>query len=358
MRIDRLREVMAANEAPGLLVTDIVNIRYLTGFTGSSAVLLVTQKDALIISDGRYEEQLRQQCPTIESAIRPMTAALIDFTGQILKERCPDGVFFEYPAISLQQFNQLQEAYQGNLQRSGPWIEELRAVKDESEIELIRKSIAINQTVFQSIVGSLSATVTEKEIAAEIEYQGRRLGADGCSFEPIVAVGENSALAHYRPGDANVGDGAFMLIDWGLNFQGYASDLTRMVLTEDTPTKLVEIYDVTLAAQQLAIGQIKPGVEAKEIDAIARNFIAEAGFGEQFNHGLGHGIGLNIHEGPRLSPSFEGVLQTGMVVTVEPGIYLPGFGGVRIEDDVLITEEGCEVLSNLPKERKQCVVPV
>ncbi len=358
MRIDRLRNVMAANGAPGLLVTDITNIRYLTGFTGSSAVLLVTEKDALIISDGRYEEQLRQQCPDIESAIRPMTEALIDFTAGVLKERCPDGVFFEYGAISLQQFDQLQRAYQGNLQRSGQWIEELRAVKDESEIELIRESIAINQTVFQSIVGNLSAATTEKEIAAEIEYQGRRLGADGCSFEPIVAVGENSALAHYRPGDIKIANGPFILIDWGLNFQGYASDLTRMVLTPDTPKKLEEIYDVTLAAQQAAIEQIKPGACAKEIDSAARDFIAAAGFGDQFNHGLGHGIGLNIHEGPRLSPSFEGALQAGMVVTVEPGIYLPGFGGVRIEDDVLITEYGCEVLSNLPKERKQCVVPL
>ena len=358
MRIDRLRKVMAANEAPGLLVTDITNIRYLTGFTGSSAVLLVTEKDALIVSDGRYEEQLRQQCPDIESAIRPMTDGLIDFTAGLLKARCSGGVFFEYGAISLQQFDQLQQAYQRDLQRSGPWIENLRAVKDELEIELIRKSIAINQTVFQSIVGNLSAAVTEKEIAAEIEYQGRRLGADGCSFEPIVAVGENSALAHYRPGDIKIGDGPFILIDWGLNFQGYASDLTRMVLTQDTPSKLEEIYDITLEAQLLAIGRIKPGVEAKEIDAVARDYIAAAGFGDQFNHGLGHGIGLNIHEGPRLSPSFEGVLQTGMVVTVEPGIYLPGFGGVRIEDDVLITAEGCEVLSNLPKARKQCVVPV
>ncbi len=358
MRIDQLRNVMAANDASSLLVTDITNIRYLTGFTGSSAVLLVTETDALIISDGRYEEQLQQQCPNIESAIRKTTEALIDFTAGALKKLSPDAVFFEYGAISLQQFDQLQEAYQGDLQRGGTWIEELRAVKDESEIELIRKSIALNQTVFKSIIDNLSPAITEKEIAAEIEYQGRRLGADGCSFEPIVAVGENSALAHYRPGDKKIGDGTFMLIDWGLNYQGYASDLTRMVLTPETPQKLEEIYDVTLAAQQAAIEQLRPGVDAKEIDVAARDCIAAAGFGDKFNHGLGHGIGLNIHEGPRLSPSFEGVLQTGMVVTVEPGIYLPGFGGVRIEDDVLITEDGCEVLSNLPKERKQCVVPV
>lgn len=358
MRINRLRKTMASNDATHLLVTDITNIRYLTGFTGSSAILLVTNKDALIISDGRYEEQLRQQCPDIEAAIRPMTDTLIDYTAAQLKDRGLDEVFFEYGAISLKQFNQLEKTYQGKLKRSGHWIEDLRAVKDESEIQLIRKSIEINQTVFQAIIGNLSPETSEKEIAAEIEYQGRRLGADGCSFEPIVAVGANSALAHYRPGDVKIGHGDFTLIDWGLNYQGYASDLTRMVLTAKTPSKLAEIYDVTLAAQQAAIEQIRPGIDAKAVDATAREVIAEAGFGDQFNHGLGHGIGLNIHEGPRLSPSFEGILQSGMVVTVEPGIYLPGFGGVRIEDDVLITDDGCEVLSNLPKERKQCLVPV
>ena len=358
MRIDRLRETMASNDATSMLVTDITNIRYLTGFTGSSAALLVTDKDALIISDGRYGEQLRQQCPDIEADIRPMTETLFDYTAARLKDRCPRETFFEHGAISLKHFNQLQESYSGELKRGGDWIEDLRAVKDESEIQLIRKSIELNQTVFQSVIGNLSPNTTEKEIAAEIEYQGRRLGADGCSFEPIVAVGPNSALAHYRPGDVKIGDGDFTLIDWGLNYKGYASDLTRMVLTSKTPSKLAEIYDVTLAGQQAAIEMLKPGIDTKAVDAAAREVIAAAGFGDQFNHGLGHGIGLNIHEGPRLSPSLDNILQTGMVVTVEPGIYLAGFGGVRLEDDVLITEDGYEVLSNLPKERKLCVVPL
>ena len=349
---------MADNDAASLMVTDITNIRYLTGFTGSSAILLVTQKDALIISDGRYEEQLRQQCPEIEHAIRSMSEKLIEFTARQLKNRCPMEVHFEFSAISLLQFEAIGESYSGELKRSGAWIEGMRAIKDEDEIELIRKSIAINQTVFQSIIGNLTPQMTESEFAAEIEYQGRRMGADGCSFEPIVAVGENSALAHYRPGNVPIGDSDFTLIDWGLNFQGYASDLTRMVVRSKIPAKLGEIYDITLAAQLAAIAQIRPGMSAKSVDETARALIAAAGYGEQFNHGLGHGIGLNIHEGPRLSPSFEGELLEGMVVTVEPGIYLPGFGGVRIEDDVLITADGCEVLSNLPKELEQCVVQV
>ena len=349
---------MAANDAANLMVTDITNIRYLTGFTGSSAILLVSEKDALIISDGRYEEQLRQQCPEIEAAIRSMNDNLVDFTVEKLKSRCPAEVHFEFGAISLQHFEAIKDSYSGKLKRSGSWIEGLRAVKDKAEIELIRKSVAINQTVFQSIVENLSPRTTESEIAAEIEYQGRRMGADGCSFEPIVAVGENSALAHYRPGSVPIGNSDFTLIDWGLNFDGYASDLTRMVVRFKIPAKLKEIYDVTLAAQQAAIERIRPGIEAKSVDQTARSLITNAGFGDQFNHGLGHGIGLNIHEGPRLSPSFDGKLLEGMVVTVEPGIYLPGFGGVRIEDDVLITADGCEVLSNLPKELEQCIVQV
>lgn len=349
---------MASNEAFSLLVTDLTNIRYLTGFTGSSATLLVTAGEALIISDGRYEQQLRQQCPDLESSISPLGKSLFEFTAEHLNARSKKEVHFEYDAITLKQFEGLRDDYQGQLKKSGPWVQTLRAIKDEGEIQLIRESIRINEIVFKKVTQLMTAQSTEREIAAEIEYQGRCLGADGCSFEPIVAVGQNSALAHYRPGDATLGDGDFALIDWGLNYRGYASDLTRMVVKSKIPPQLAEIYEVALAAQQSAIAQIKPGVEAKQIDATARDLIAAAGFGDQFNHSLGHGIGLNIHEGPRLSPSFNDKLQPSMVVTVEPGIYLPGFGGVRIEDDVLVTENGAEVISNLPKELQQCVVPV
>ncbi len=341
-----------------LMVTDMTNIRYLTGFTGSSAVLLLSLKDALIISDGRYEQQLQQQCPQIESVIRSMDETLIESTVKKLKVFCPDEVYFEYGAISLQQFDAVKKSYRGTLKRSGGWVEKLRAVKDEIEIDLIRKSISINETVFQSVVQNLSPEITESAIAAEIEYQGRRLGAEGCSFEPIVAVGVNSALAHYRPGNIAIGESEFVLIDWGVNFRGYASDLTRMVVTSKIPARLAEIYQVAIAAQRAAIEKIKPGVAASSVDAAAREIIFAAGFGDQFTHSLGHGIGLNIHESPRLSPGSEDALVAGMVVTVEPGIYLPGFGGVRIEDDVLITTDGHEVLSNLPKELEQCIVQV
>lgn len=350
--------MMASHACANLLVTDLTNIRYLTGFTGSSAILLVTPSDTLIISDGRYTQQIQQQCPEIESAISSMKQTLVEFAAIQMNKRCPDEVHFEYESLWLKQFNQFQQLYQGNLVKSGPWIESLRAIKDSSEIDLIRESVRINQIVFQSVTAAITPQSTEREIAAEIEYQGRRLGADGCSFEPIVAVGANSALAHYRPGDFSIGEGDFALIDWGLSYKGYSSDLTRMVVKSKIPAQLTEIYEVALAAQKAAIEQIKPGVDGKAVDATARDLIADAGFGAQFSHSLGHGIGLNVHEGPRLSPSFEGKLQAGMVVTVEPGIYLPDFGGVRIEDDVLVTAQGSEVISNLPKELQQCIVAV
>lgn len=358
MRIDRLRTLMASHEATHFLVTDLTNIRYLTEFTGSSATLLVSADDVLIISDGRYQQQIMEQCPDVESAISPLGQTLVKFTAEHLNARCQGVVHYEHAAISLSQFEGLRDAYRGSLEKGGPWVERLRAIKDPSEIELIRESVAINQAVFQAVTQTMTAKSTEREIAAEIEYQGRRRGADGCSFEPIVAVGKNAALAHYRPGNVAIEDGDFALIDWGLMYRGYASDLTRMVVKSKIPPQLAEIYEVTLAAQKAAIAQIKPGVDAKSIDAVARDLITEAGFGDRFNHSLGHGIGLNVHEGPRLSSAFDNKLETGMVVTVEPGIYLPGFGGVRIEDDVLVTQSGSEVISNLPKELQQCIVPV
>lgn len=358
MRIDRLRTLMASHEANTFLVTDLTNIRYLTGFTGSSAALLVSVDDVLIISDGRYQQQLLEQCPDIESAISPLGQTLIHFTAEQMNNRCEGAIHFEHAAIGLSQFEGLRDAYRGTLEKGGPWVEKLRAIKDPAEIQLIRESVAINQAVFRDVISTMTAKSTEREIAAEIEYQGRRRGADGCSFEPIVAVGKNAALAHYRPGNIALGDGDFALIDWGLIYRGYASDLTRMVVKSKIPPQLAEIYNVALAAQMAAIDHIKPGVETQSIDAVARDLITEAGYGDRFNHSLGHGIGLNVHEGPRLSSSLDQKLEAGMVVTVEPGIYLPGLGGVRIEDDVLVTPNGAEVISNLPKELQQCVVPV
>ena len=359
-RIANLRQrLLAASEndtkallSTNLLVTALPNIRYLTGFSGSSAALLVSPEDCVIISDGRYTEQLTIQCPGLDAVIRPMGGTMTKSIAETMKGRFDGDFLFEQNTASYKQWLELAEAFDGKLVGSTNIVEDLRAIKDEAEIELIRKSVAINQTVFQEVCQWIDSGTTERDVAAEIEYRGRKHGADGCSFEPIVAVGANSALAHYRPGNVKLNQSPFTLIDWGLNYQGYASDLTRNLITGTVPDQYEKIYNITLQAQEAAIAAIKPGMEIRDLDTIARDVITDAGYGPQFSHSLGHGIGLEIHEGPGVSPRSTGVLKEGMVITIEPGIYVAGLGGVRIEDDVWVTASGCEVISNLPKALK------
>lgn len=335
--------------ATNLIVTSLPNVRYLTGFTGSSAVLLLSLTDAVIISDGRYVEQLAIQCPGLDAIIRPLGQTMRDVVVETMRSRFRGAFLFEMDTIGHALATFLIEKLDQPLVPSHQLVESVRAIKDETEIETIRQSIAINQEVFEEVCQWVEPDTTERDVAAEIEYRARRKGADGCSFEPIVAVGANAALAHYRPGNRKLNESPFTLIDWGVNFQGYASDLTRIFVGGTVPDRYREIYDITLTAQKAAIEAVKPGVAAKDVDAVARGVIEAAGFGDQFSHSLGHGIGLEIHESPALSTTSEVVLQPGMVITIEPGIYLAGFGGVRIEDDVLVTETGAEVLSDLPK---------
>ena len=354
LRIKRLREKLKTladkKSAGNLLVTSLPNIRYLTGFTGSSGTLLVSESELIIVSDGRYEEQLATQCPNLEALIRPLGTTMVSELTNAMNKRFAGDFLFEQGTILHREFLDISEQFDRSLVGCKTIIEELRAIKDSFELELIRKSIEINERVFEEVIAWIDDSTTERDVAAEIEYRGRRYGADGCSFEPIVAVGSNSALAHYRPGNVKLNQSPFTLIDWGLFYGGYASDLTRVLRRGDVPTQYQEIYDVTLAAQQAAIAAVKPGVELKELDQVARGLIEEAGFGDQFSHSLGHGIGLEIHEGPALSVVAKGRLKEGMVITIEPGIYIPGLGGVRIEDDVWVTAQGGEVLSHLPKD--------
>lgn len=349
---NRTPDDKAESSISNLLVTSLPNIRYLTGFTGSSAALLVSPKECVIISDGRYTQQLTIQCPGLDAVIRPMGGTMTKSITETMKGQFAGDFLFEQSTASYNQWQELNKAFDGKLIGSSNIVEDLRAIKDDVEIELIRKSVAINQTVFQEVCQSIDGSTSERDVAAEIEYRGRKHGADGCSFEPIVAVGANSALAHYRPGNVKLNQSPFTLIDWGLNYQGYASDLTRNLITGPVPDQYQEIYNVTLAAQQAAIEAIKPGMEIRDLDKIARDVISDAGYGPQFSHSLGHGIGLEIHEGPGISGRSTGVLKEGMVITIEPGIYIAGMGGVRIEDDVLVTASGCEVISNLPKAFK------
>jgi Xaa-Pro aminopeptidase len=235
-------------------------------------------------------------------------------------------------------------------------VEQLRMIKDAGEIEAIRDAIACAHRAFDVVRASLRPEQTEKQVADAMEYQVRLFDGDCTSFTPIIAVGHRAALPHYRPAKVRISESEFVLIDWGARVSGYVSDLTRILVTGKISPKLHKVYGVVAKAQALAIAAIKHGALLKEVDAAARGHIESCGFGKQFGHGLGHGIGMQVHEAPRMGPLEEAKLQAGMVVTVEPGVYIPGWGGVRLEDDVLVTRTGAEVLSRGPQELEACVV--
>jgi Xaa-Pro aminopeptidase len=229
-------------------------------------------------------------------------------------------------------------------------VESLRAVKDRGEIAEIREAIRIAESAYRRVIGNISADQSEKALADAIDHEMRLAGAKCASFPPIVGVGSNAALPHGRPSARKIGEAGYFLLDWGASGRLYKSDLTRMVGTGRIPPKLERLYRVVLTAQAAAIDAIRPGASCRDVDEVARRIIDEAGFGKNFGHGLGHGIGLAVHESPRMARDSKEVLAAGMVVTVEPGIYLPGWGGVRIEDDVLVTRDGHEVLTTVPKD--------
>jgi Xaa-Pro aminopeptidase len=252
--------------------------------------------------------------------------------------------------MNVQLFAGLKKKGKARLQATTGVVANMRRVKDDSELAAIRKAVDIAQRGFEKLTGWLKPGMREREVAARLTYDMTRMGAQGPAFAPIVAVGRNGSLPHYEPGDGVVSDREGVLIDWGARADWYVSDLTRVVWPGSIPTELAKVYQVVREAQQAAIAAIKPGVSASSVDRIARSHIAKAGYGRRFTHSLGHGIGLNVHEGPGLRKGGEDKLEPGMVVTVEPGVYLPGVGGVRIEDDVLVTAGGHEVLSSLPSD--------
>jgi Xaa-Pro aminopeptidase len=235
-------------------------------------------------------------------------------------------------------------------------VERLRIVKDKSEVDATRVACAQAKRAYEVVRAGITTNMTELEIAAELEYQARRFGAKALSFPAIVAVGPRAALPHARPTSRKLGESDFTLIDWGVNSGLYMSDLTRVIVTGKISPKLRKIYGVVLKAQLAAIDAIRPGKTCEQVDAVARKVITRAGFGKAFGHGLGHGTGLEIHEAPRLAVGQKTKLEPGMIVTVEPGIYVPGWGGVRIEDDVLVTPTGHEVLTDVPKELDDCLL--
>lgn len=334
-----------------MLVSNVNNVRYLTGFTGDDSLLLITECEELMLSDPRYEIQLGQECPGLPLYIRKPSELTMTVVCQQLKVRELQSVVVETGSMTVDQFDQLaSEIGIDRIAKGRVRVEALREIKDADEIATIRRAVDVAERVFTSVKAQLTSRQTELDVANELERLVRQLGGSGCSFVPIVAVGPRAALPHARAGRSEIGSDSFVLIDWGATVDGYRSDLTRVLLTSKIPPKFLQVYETVLAAQQAAIAAIAPGVMVSEVDRTARKVIEAAGMGELFNHGLGHGIGLDIHEAPRLGKNHDRPLLPGMVVTVEPGVYISGWGGVRIEDDVLITESGCELLSSLPSD--------
>ena len=356
-RRDRLRQLIRKEGMDAILVTNFVNVTYLTGFTGDDSFLLMTGQGEVMITDWRYSIQLEEQCPGLDLDIRLPGVHIVDSVARVVKKaKLPElAVEAQSMTVSLHQQIRVELPRMALVPTSG-LVEQLRQIKDREEVDAIRCAVRNAERAFAVIRASLREDQTEKDIADELDHQVRLFGGRCCSFPPVVAVGPRSALPHATPTSQRVGGGDFVLIDWGAVGGLYMSDLTRILVTGRISSKLRRVYHVVLKAQRRAITAIKPGVTLEKLDGVARRLIAGAGYEKNFRHGLGHGIGLEIHEAPRVAPGQDQLLEPGMVVTVEPGIYLPGWGGVRVEDDVLVTRTGHEVLSRVSKELEECVV--
>lgn len=353
----KLRGLIRRTKADALLVTNFINVTYLTGFTGDDSYLLVTDDSELLITDPRYTTQLEEECPGLALEVRPPGVSMLKAVTKVVTRMGIERLGIEGMSATVSLQRSLAEALPNiEMVVTENLVEQLRMVKDKAEIEATRIACHQARRAFEVVRAILTPQMTEREVAAELEYQARRHGAKGLSFPPIVAVGSRAALPHARPSDRQLSESDFTLVDWGANSGLYMSDLTRVLVTGRISPKLRKVYAVVLKAQVAAIEAIRPGRTGEEVDAVAREIIARAGFGKAFGHGLGHGIGLEIHEAPRLAKAQKVRLRPGMIVTVEPGVYFPGWGGVRIEDDVLVTRSGHEVLSDVPKQFEDCVV--
>ncbi len=349
-RLTEVRRVLEEKNLPALLVVQAENRRYLSGFKGSAGMLLITPTQAILATDFRYWEQAAQQAP--DFTVYQAKGSVKDFLpGLIAEASGPTRVGFESNTVTVAQYEEMQKAAP-KVEWSGVngLIENVRAVKDADELALTQKTIDLAEDGLRYLVSIMKPGMTEKQVAWELEKYLREHGADGLSFETIIASGPNAALPHHHPGERAIQANEPITIDWGAEIDGYRSDLTRTIVLGQPDEKFREIYGVVLKAQSNAIKNIKAGQTGKEADAFARDVITAAGYGDYFGHGLGHGVGLAVHEQPRASYMVEDDrLPANSILTVEPGIYLPGWGGVRIEDMILVKEGGNEVLSHIEK---------
>jgi Xaa-Pro aminopeptidase len=339
---------LAERRLDALVVSLSPNLRYLSGFTGSNGMLLVTPDKSILFTDSRYRIQAAQE--TSCTVWIAKGAVLLDVSAAIarLKARW---VGYEPARMTCEYFESLKGRLplNGSLVPAGGWIEELRMVKSADELAVIRRSVQLNSQAFEGAAARVKPGMREQDLAAELEHRMRRLGAEKPSFDTIVAGGAHSALPHAQPGKARL-DGGLVVIDMGAMVDGYASDMTRMLHVGTPGPKAKRMYRAVLEAQLAAIDAVRPGARTTAVDAAARNVLKKYGLDQAFTHSTGHGLGLEIHEPPRLGKKDKLRLRAGMAITIEPGVYLEGFGGVRIEDTVVVTERGCEILTPTSKD--------
>jgi Xaa-Pro aminopeptidase len=345
-RADRLVALLEERSLDCLLVTDLVNVRYMTGFTGTNGACLVSPEERTFFTDFRYVERARTEVQGFDRV-----EAGREMLGDLAR-RLHGRAGFDDAHMSVRTHRQLGEKVEGGVElvAAGGLVERLREVKDAEELRAMRAAAEIADSAYEGVRERGLGGRTEREVARAIVRAMEDLGAEGPSFPPIVAAGAQGALPHAEPRDVAIPAGVLVVLDVGARVDGYCSDCTRTFATGPLDDTALEVYELVRRAQREALGAARAGAARREVDGVARRIIEEAGHGERFGHGLGHGVGLEIHEDPRLTRVAEGTLEAGNTVTIEPGVYLPGSFGVRIEDLVAIGEDGPEILSGFPKE--------
>jgi Xaa-Pro aminopeptidase len=352
LRLARLRDGLDAAGCDALVVSKLANICYLTGFTGSAATLVVTRTDALVLTDGRYRDQIAEQVATSGSEV-----AIEVGNGAAQREalqRAAKGIErlgLEAGDASWARQQELAALFEDSaLVATTGFVEALRLVKDAGEVARIEQAAGIADVALAQVKQRLLEDVSESEFAAELDFEMRRRGAEAISFETIVASGPNGARPHARPTDKHIVPGELVVIDFGALYDGYHSDMTRTLCVGEPSSELSDLVDAVFAAQRAGVRAVRAGARAGEVDSACRESLTESGYGEAFLHGTGHGVGLEIHEAPSLGPGSADTLDAGAVVTVEPGAYLPGVGGARIEDTIVVTDAGARALTKSTKD--------
>ncbi|MDZ7816332.1 MAG: Xaa-Pro peptidase family protein [Planctomycetota bacterium] len=347
-RLEKLRDKVAQLGIDVLFLSNPVNVHYMAGM-GEDSYLLISADEAVFLTDSRYTEAAQKAVEVAE--VKMWKDDLYAHVASNAANMGATVIGFEQDNITVAQHKKLKKACEGaDLVATDGLVEELRIIKDESEIELVRCAAEIADKALTETMPYLVEGVTEKEIDAELRYRMNKNGAETVSFAPIVAFDANASLPHAKPGDRELTADSMVQFDWGAQYKHYCSDCSRIFFFGEVDSELEEIYEIVMDANARAKRALKAGSELKDIDGVARSHVTEHGYGENFGHGLGHGVGLLVHEAPRVSPKSTHTARSGMIVTIEAGIYLPGKGGIRVEDEVVVREKGIEILTTLGRE--------